>query len=71
MSRYRGSDGRRYADRDIWERLESAAWRVCCWDEDTGLEVVETEAEELLFLVPTGRGDAEFDEGERSVEHTD
>lgn len=55
MSDYWGSDGRRYADQEIWERLEGDRWQVCCWDEESGLEVVETADGDLLFLVPTER----------------
>lgn len=59
MSDYWGSDGRRYADREMWERLEAGVWSVCCWDEETGVEVVETDAGELLFLVPVDRQSVE------------
>lgn len=59
MSEYWGTDGRRYTDQEVWERLEQGAWSVCCWDEETGVEVVETEAEELLFLVPVDRPEVE------------
>jgi hypothetical protein len=55
MTDYCGSDGRGYADQEVWERLECGDWTVCCWDEETGLEVVETDEGELLFLVPTDR----------------
>lgn len=55
MSDYWGSDGRRYDDREIWERLEGGRWRVCCWDDESGMEVVETVEGDLLFLVPTER----------------
>lgn len=59
MSDYWGSDGRRYDERDIWERLEGGEWTVCCWDEESGTEVVETDAGELLFLVPAERASDE------------
>ncbi|WP_255195069.1 hypothetical protein [Halorarius litoreus] len=59
MSDYRGSDGRCYGDRDVWERLEQGEWSVCCWDEETGLEVVETDDNDLLFLVPKDRKEVE------------
>ena len=60
MSDYWGTDGRRYADRDVWERLEQGEWTVCCWDEETGVEVVETPNEDLLFLVPIDRSEVEM-----------
>lgn len=59
MTDYWGSDGRQYADREVWERLEQGEWRVCCWDDETGVEVVETGDEELLFLMPAERTDPE------------
>ena len=59
MTDYWGSDGHGYADQEVWERLEGGDWTVCCWDEETGLEVVETADEELLFLVPTDRPSVE------------
>lgn len=52
MAIYRGSDGEYYTDRDIWNRLEDRVWRVCCWDVRTGMEVIETEEGDLLFLAP-------------------
>lgn len=52
MTVYRGSDGGTYTDEDIWERLESDVWDVFCWSDETGLEVVHTKREELLFLQP-------------------
>lgn len=52
MHRYKGSDGQQYADSAIWEKLETEEWKICCWDVDTRLQVVETEAQELLFLRP-------------------
>lgn len=59
MTDYWGSDGRGYADHEVWERLERGDWDVCCWDDQTGVEVVETDDEELLFLVPVDRTDVE------------
>lgn len=52
---YVGTDGRLYSDEDIWPRLETETWTVCCWDNETGREVVETEEGELLFLTPFAR----------------
>lgn len=52
---YRGSDGRFYGDVDIWDRLESSTWVPCCWDEQSGVEWVETMDEQLLALVPTAQ----------------
>lgn len=52
---YRGSDGRFYGDVDIWDRLESRTWAPCCWDEQTGVEWVETKDEQLLVLIPTAQ----------------
>lgn len=49
---YAGSDGRRYTEREVWERLETEEWTVCCWDESTGQEWVITPEEELLLLTP-------------------
>lgn len=59
MTDYWGSDGRGYADHEVWEQLERGDWTVCCWDDQTGVEVVETDDEELLFLVPVDRTDVE------------
>ncbi|WP_255150969.1 hypothetical protein [Halorarius halobius] len=55
MDDYRGSDGRSYDEEDVWTRLERGEWSVCCFDPETGLEVVETADDELLFLTPDGR----------------
>jgi len=55
MTEYSGSDGRTYTDEQIWERLEAGAWRVCCWDTESGTEWVVDAREDLLCLVPTGR----------------
>ncbi|MFB6130453.1 MAG: hypothetical protein ABEJ28_06505 [Salinigranum sp.] len=52
MNRYRGSDGRRYTDDDLWEKLESETWRVCCWDTERKLQVFENDRDELVFLRP-------------------
>ncbi len=49
---YRGSDGRYYGDVDIWERLESGAWRPCCWDTESGDEWMGTSEGDLLALSP-------------------
>ena len=49
---YEGSDGERYSEQEIWRRLESEEWRVCCWDDSTGEEWVITPDEELLLLTP-------------------
>ena len=49
---YRSSDGRYFGDADLWEQLESGAWKPCCWDTDTGEEWVETQDGELLGLQP-------------------
>lgn len=55
MRRYRGSDGQRYTDSELWQKLERGEWSVFCWDVDSQLQVVETEGEDLLFLHPTDR----------------
>ena len=49
---YDGSDGATYADTDIWERLESGAWTVCCYDAETGQEWMTTADGRLLHLDP-------------------
>jgi hypothetical protein len=56
MHSYEGSDGRRYTDGTVWEKLETGEWRVFCWNEDTRLQVVETEDQEFLFLRPVEEG---------------
>ncbi|WP_199174710.1 hypothetical protein [Halegenticoccus soli] len=53
MSVYEGSNGRYYTENDLWERFESGAWTPRMWETDTGREIVETEAEEVLMLAPT------------------
>lgn len=52
---YRGSDGQYYGDVDLWKRFEPGIWIPCCWDEESGTEWVETEAGDLLVLIPTSR----------------
>lgn len=53
MTEYECTDGRTYTDEQIWERLESGAWRTCCWDTETGTEWVVDDTDDLLCLVPT------------------
>lgn len=52
MTVYRGSDGRYYSDEDVWVRLERESWRVFCWNTETGVEVMENDDGELVFLAP-------------------
>lgn len=52
MRYYRGSDGEYYSERDIWERLESGAWSVFGWDEESGQEWFEARGEVILCLDP-------------------
>lgn len=54
---YQCSDGGYYSEVQVWERLEAGRWQPCCWEEDTGREWVETEAEELLLLDPVARSE--------------
>ena len=54
---YECSDGGYYSDVQVWERLESEAWRVCCWEAETGREWVENEDGELLMLDPISRSE--------------
>lgn len=56
MTVYRGSDGRYYTDEDVWVRLENSSWNVCCWDTETGVEVMENDDHELVFLAPVDDG---------------
>lgn len=52
MTVYRGSDGRRYTDEDVWVHLENDRWNVFCWDTESGLEVMENSDGDLVFLDP-------------------
>lgn len=54
---YECSNGGYYGDRDVWKRLEAETWNVCCWDETSGTEWVETEDGELVVLTPISRND--------------
>ena len=49
---YEGSGGHHYTEREVWERLESGEWTVCCWDDSTGQEWVIMPEEERLALTP-------------------
>ncbi|MFB6125246.1 MAG: hypothetical protein ABEJ59_04740 [Halanaeroarchaeum sp.] len=65
MTTYRGSDGRTYTDEEIWYRLETGAWRVCCWDAESGTEWVEANSATLLSLVPVDAEGTPTSIGER------
>ena len=53
MSVYVGSNGEYYTASKVVERIESGRWTTCMWEESTGRELVETNRDELLLLVPT------------------
>ena len=49
---YRSSTGEFWTGTEIWQRFESGEWTPCCWDSDSGVEWIETDAETLLCLTP-------------------
>jgi hypothetical protein len=49
---YRSSAGEFVTGTQVWERSESGEWTPCCWDDESGKEWVETDAERMLCLTP-------------------